>query len=180
MFHPIWITLDDRFIVDDDEGRPRKHRRFGETVVKNRAELQEAQDIFGFGSEDVLGGMDGNCRNWEHSTNWMNSEIFADLDEEEGDYEGGRRENTLIGVIEPDELEKYDSEERKIVFNDVPERFQTRRIPVTSAEDDELKSEALWIQQNAFETLNQVSKQVTLRLLIALFIYIRREWVSFP
>lgn len=89
-------------------------------------------------------------------------EIFADLDEEEGAYETGRHDNTLIGIIEPDELDKHDTEERKIVFNDVPERFQTRKIPVTGADDDELKTEALWIQQNAFDKFNLISNQVVL------------------
>jgi transcription elongation factor SPT6 len=81
------------------------------------------------------------------------------LDEEEGGYEA--HGHTLVGVMEPDELSKHDNEERKIIFNDVPERFQTRQIPVKNAEEDELKEEAVWIQKRAFETENNlISRQV--------------------
>jgi hypothetical protein len=84
------------------------------------------------------------------------------LDEEEGGaYESGRHEHTLIGIIEPDELNKHDSAEQKIVFNDVPERFQTRKIPVVSADEDELRFESLWIQQNAFDESSIISRQVS-------------------
>ncbi|KAI6213562.1 SH2 domain-containing protein [Aphelenchoides besseyi] len=133
---------EDQFIVHDDDGdsRRRRHKR----PVRNQAELQEAQEIFGFESEDVLTEM---------------NEIFADMDEEEGGMESGRHERTLIGVIEPEELAKHDTEGRKIIFNDVPERFQTRSIPVTNGEDDELKMEALWIQQRGFETSSVTSMQ---------------------
>lgn len=99
------------------------------------------------------------------------------MDEEEGAYETGRQEHTLIGVIEPDELDKHDTEERKIIFNDVPERFQTRKIPVTSADDEELKAEALWIQQTAFDTLNLISRQVIRNQFYNLFLCFRKELV---
>ncbi|KAI6241999.1 Suppressor of Ty 6-like protein [Aphelenchoides fujianensis] len=134
---------DDRFIVHDDEEHNRRKRR-REKPVRNQAELQEAQEIFGFESEDVLNGMD---------------EMFADLDEEEGGAETGREEHTLIGVMEPDELAKHDIEGRKIIFADMPERFQTRSMPVVPGEDDELKKETLWIQQRAFETGHLISQQ---------------------
>ncbi|KAI6199791.1 Suppressor of Ty 6-like protein [Aphelenchoides besseyi] len=133
---------EDQFIVHDDdaESRRRRHKR----PVRNQAELQEAQEIFGFESEDVLTEM---------------NEIFADMDEEDGGLESDRHEHTLIGVIEPEELAKHDTEGRKIIFNDVPERFQTRSIPVTKGEDDELKMEALWIQQRGFELSSVTSTQ---------------------
>ena len=79
------------------------------------------------------------------------------MDDDEG-AEPSRQEHTLIGVVEPDELAKYDTEERQIVFEDVPERFQTRPLPVTSAEEEELSLEAEWIFQ-AFSAANVISQQ---------------------
>jgi hypothetical protein len=61
-------------------------------------------------------------------------------------------------------LDKHDTEERKIIFNDVPERFQTRKLPVTNAEEDELKLESVWIQQNAFEEEKIISRQVNFKI----------------
>ena len=86
-------------------------------------------------------------------------EIFNEMDEEDGVYETGRHENTLAGVLEPDELDRHDIEGQKIVSNDIPERFQTRKIPVSPANDDELRMESLWIQQNAFEVTSLISHQ---------------------
>lgn len=80
------------------------------------------------------------------------------MDDEEPS-ESKRQEQTLIGVIEPDEVAKHADKERDIIFKDVPERFQLRSLPVTPAEDDELKMESLWIQQRAFESCVILSQQ---------------------
>jgi transcription elongation factor SPT6 len=65
------------------------------------------------------------------------------------------------------------------VFNDVPERFQTRKIPVTSADEDELKNEAVWIQQNAFDKLNLISKQVIFSRIPHIYIGYSKDAIGF-
>ncbi|CAD5232952.1 unnamed protein product [Bursaphelenchus xylophilus] len=132
---------DDRFIVEDDDGhRRRRHRG----TASNRAELREAQDIFGFEDEDILG---------------MN-EIFDQVDDyEDGEGDETRKEKTLLSVLEPEDLELHKSEDHKIIYADIPERFQTRPIPVQKAEEDELKLEAQWIMKRAFDRLNVISVQ---------------------
>jgi transcription elongation factor SPT6 len=145
------------FIVDDNDepiGRVKKKRG-----IRHKDEaMQQAQDIFGvdFDFEDL-----------------QNVEEGEDYDEEEGDEEDeydesgevsqrrsakkksrSKNRKSIFELYEPSELERShmtekDDEIRKV---DVPERFQLRSIPVTSAEDDEIEEEAEWIWKQAFST----------------------------
>ncbi|CAD5223704.1 unnamed protein product [Bursaphelenchus okinawaensis] len=132
---------DDRFIVEDDEGSRRRRHRGG---ASNRAELREAQDIFGFEDEDILG---------------INDILGEGDDYDEEGGEESRQEKTLLNVLEPEDLELHKSEDHKIIYADIPERFQVRPIPVQKAEEDELKMEAQWIMKRAFDNSNLVSHQ---------------------
>lgn len=73
-------------------------------------------------------------------------------------------------------MDKHDNEERKIIFNDVPERFQARKIPVTTADEEELRCESTWIRENAFETSHIISEQASQSCnYIYYFIYLGRH-----
>lgn len=63
------------------------------------------------------------------------------------------KKSTLLESIEPSEIDRgfLLPGDKKIAKEDLPERFQLRRTPVTEADDDELESEALWIIKYAFE-----------------------------
>lgn len=115
--------------------------------------MQQAQDIFGveFDFDDLQN---------------LDNEDYDEFDEENDyDEDDERRiskkrsknrivKKSIFELYEPSELERNhltekDNEIRNI---DLPERFQLRSIPVTEANDDELKEEAEWIWKNAFDT----------------------------
>ncbi|KAI1722453.1 SH2 domain-containing protein [Ditylenchus destructor] len=72
---------------------------------------------------------------------------------------------SLLNSVEPSELDKcfINSIDKKIIFEDIPERHQVRKIPVTATDEDSLKTEAMWIQKYAFQMV-YLSKQETVDL----------------
>ncbi|XP_037868375.1 transcription elongation factor SPT6 [Bombyx mori] len=148
----------DDFIVDDD-GRPIAERKKKRKPIFTDASLQEGQDIF---------GVDFDYDEFEK----YGEEDYEDEDEEdldeyiEDDEEEGERRRTKKGkakrpskksifeIYEPSELKRshftdLDNEIRK---TDVPERMQTREVPITPVEEgsNELEEEAEWIYKQAF------------------------------
>lgn len=73
--------------------------------------------------------------------------------------EGQVSEKNLLNLLEPEELDLHKSEDHKIIYADIPERFQTRTIPVCKAEEDELKLEAQWILKRNYNNPHLISKQ---------------------
>ncbi|KAI1712859.1 SH2 domain-containing protein [Ditylenchus destructor] len=72
---------------------------------------------------------------------------------------------SLLNAVEPSELDKcfINSIDKKIIFEDIPERHQMRKMPVTATDEDSLKSEAMWIQKYAFQ-MDLLSRQETVDL----------------
>ncbi|CAJ0578676.1 unnamed protein product, partial [Mesorhabditis spiculigera] len=146
---------EDNWIVDENR-KPR--RRVPKEHGIDAAAYDEARDIFGdFRFDDVFG-----------EEGLEQDEIFDEeegiIDEEEAE-EGGRGpanqraarpEETLLGNIEPSELAKgfLTAQDQKIIEEDSPERYQTRRIPVTPADDSEIEDEAKWIWKYTFDEKN--------------------------
>ena len=138
---------EDNFIVDAKNGN------------RNSAlpeEIQEAIDIFGNDFEFQ-----------ELGDNFTTDE--EESDEEYFDRktrEKSSKEKSIFEIYEPDDLQKgyYTEKDKEIRLQDVPERFQTRRIPVQSAgtmeqaDAQELQNEARWIINQAFST-QTISKQ---------------------
>lgn len=142
------------FIVDDHDrpiSRPRKKKSYR----YNDEALQQAQDVF---------GLDFDFDEFDNYDNYDEEEEEDDYEDEEGagDDDGRARRRSRAGrksqrksiyeVYEPAELEKsfLNEQDKKITSLDIPERFQLRSMPVTRAEDLELKEEAEWIYQHAF------------------------------
>uniref|UniRef100_A0A183C609 Transcription elongation factor spt6 n=1 Tax=Globodera pallida TaxID=36090 RepID=A0A183C609_GLOPA len=134
---------EDQFIVEDDEDRraERRHKRKGKKNAVSDQTLDDAKEIFGV---DNLG------------------EFYEDEEALEEDFEDGEEVRvakprgakvTLLDTIEPSELERgfVRAEDKKIICEDRPERFQIRNIPVTEADDHDLHLEALWIHKYAFD-----------------------------
>ena len=142
---------DDNFIVDDNnEPIRRKKDKSGKRRYADSA-MQQAQEVFGveFDYDDV-----------DDEQEYEDDE--AVYDEEYGDEveAGARRQRrkregikTIEELLEPSELERaYLTEyDKKIRAEDEPERFRLRSIPVTRASEEEIKDEANWIFQNAFD-----------------------------
>lgn len=59
---------------------------------------------------------------------------------------------SIFEVYEPVELERghFTDRDNEIRTTDVPERFQLRSVPVTSAPEEEIAREAEWIYKHAF------------------------------
>lgn len=144
---------DDNFIVDDnDQPIHKKTKKKGAKYTDSA--MQQAQDIFGvdFDFED------------------------ADEDEDEDEYDEEYDEEdetgvprprkkkgakkTIYEVYEPSELERsyMTPKDQEIRLKDEPERFQLRSVPVTEADEEELKRESEWIFYNAFDQ-NTISVQ---------------------
>ncbi|EDW74366.1 uncharacterized protein Dwil_GK21875 [Drosophila willistoni] len=134
----------DDFIVDDN-GRPiseKKRRR----PMYTDACLQESQDIFGvdfdFDDFDFDDDDDYEDDSEGDDTNYMTSKKGK----------SAKKKVSIFDVFEPSELKRrhftdVDNEIRRI---DIPERMQTRQIPVTAADLQELEDEANWIYRHAF------------------------------
>ncbi|CAB3227158.1 unnamed protein product [Arctia plantaginis] len=149
----------DDFIVDDD-GRPIAERKKKRKPIFTDASLQEGQDIF---------GVDFDYDEFEkYGEEDYESEEEEDLDEyiEDEEEEGVEKRRTKKGkakrpskksifeIYEPSELKRshftdLDNEIRK---TDIPERMQTREVPITPVEEGstELEDEAEWIYKQAF------------------------------
>ena len=155
------------FIVDDNDepiSRPKKKRGFRH----NDEAMQQAQDIFGveFDFEDL--------QNLVDAEDYDEEDEAEDEDEYEEGEEAERIKSTkkktrgrkrtvrksIFELYEPSELERsHLTEKDNDIRNlDVPERFQLRTVPVTSAEDEEIEEEAEWIWKQAFNT-NTISIQ---------------------
>nr|CAD2207292.1 unnamed protein product [Meloidogyne enterolobii] len=138
---------EDPFIVQD-EGQRRRHRKKGTKREYSDQVLDEAKDIFGVEDLDEF---------------YEDEEVLEEeLEEGEESIRTTRPRGakvTLLDTIEPSELEKgfVRAEDKKIICEDRPERFQIRKIPVTEIDDHDLQLEALWILEFAFkaQTLSQ-------------------------
>ncbi|CAG7720260.1 unnamed protein product [Allacma fusca] len=142
----------DDFIVDDD-GRPITEKRKRRKPIFTDATLQEAQDIF---------GVDFDYDEFEK----YDDEYYEDEEEEEDEYEDDeqrtkrvkkqprkkRKQKSIYELYEPSELERagFTAEDNSIRNQDIPERMQLRNVPITQAEEDEIKEEALWIYDMVF------------------------------
>lgn len=64
-----------------------------------------------------------------------------------------RKPTSIYEIYEPSELERagFTDEDTKIRIQDVPERMQTRTVPVVAGTDEELDEEAEWIYENIFK-----------------------------
>ena len=133
----------DSFIVDDEQRDDEGGKSRSKKSAYMDPTLQEAQDIFGV----------------DFDFNMYDDDDQGDDRYEEGDEEyGGARPSgkkvNILEFIEPAELHKaYMTEkDEEIKINDVPERFQMRRIPVQQTDNEnELLEEAEWIFYNAFD-----------------------------
>lgn len=146
---------EDDFIEDDGDA-PRRHRKRhrGDENLPEGAE-DDARDVFGvedFNLDEFYDDDDG-----EDGLEDEEEEIIED-DGEGGEIKIRRKKDTtkkstLLESIEPSEIDRgfLLPGDKKIAKEDLPERFQLRRTPVTEADDDELESEALWIIKYAFE-----------------------------
>ena len=93
----------------------------------------------------------------------------SDLESEVGDtprqkkrrHKKGKKKTGIYDLYEPSELERGHFLERdaEIRVTDMPERFQTRSIPVKPSEEGELEEEAEWVFEHAF-VKSPISKQV--------------------
>ena len=73
-----------------------------------------------------------------------------------------KKKTGIHDLYEPSELERGHFLERdaEIRVTDMPERFQTRSIPVKPSEEGELEEEAEWVFEHAF-VKSPISKQVS-------------------
>ena len=73
-----------------------------------------------------------------------------------------KKKTGIYDLYEPSELERGHFLERdaEIRVTDMPERFQTRSIPVKPSEEGELEEEAEWVFEHAF-VKSPISKQVS-------------------
>ena len=73
----------------------------------------------------------------------------------------GKKKTGIYDLYEPSELERghFLEKDAEIRVTDMPERFQTRSIPVKPSEEGELEEEAEWVFDNAF-VKSPISKQV--------------------
>ncbi|EEC12431.1 S1 RNA binding domain-containing protein, putative [Ixodes scapularis] len=143
----------DDFIVDDDgqpitKGKKKRHIKYTDSA------LQEAQDIFGVDFD-----FDEFSKYQDEYDEEMEEEEYED-EEEEGEArprpkKTARKRPTkksIFEVYEPVELERghFTDRDNEIRATDIPERFQLRAVPVTSAPEDEISREAEWIYKHAF------------------------------
>lgn len=143
----------DDFIVDDDgqpitKGKKRRHIKYTDSA------LQEAQDIFGVDFD-----FDEFSKYQDEYDEEMEEEEYED-EEEEGEARPRPKKTTrkrptkksIFEVYEPVELERghFTDRDNEIRATDIPERFQLRTVPVTSAPEDEIGREAEWIYKHAF------------------------------
>lgn len=142
---------EDNFIVDDnDQPLSRKTKRKGAKYADSA--MQQAQDVFGvdFDYDDIEDDYDeyGNEGGYEDE---------EEYEDEDGEIRTRRKtrtgRKTIYDIYEPAELERshltaFDQEVRT---KDEPERFQLRSVPVTAADDEEIREEADWIFRNAFQ-----------------------------
>ena len=73
-----------------------------------------------------------------------------------------KKKTGIYDLYEPSELERghFLEKDAEIRVTDMPERFQTRSIPVKPSEEGELDEEAEWVFEHAF-VKSPISKQVS-------------------
>ncbi|KAL1440168.1 hypothetical protein MTO96_009978 [Rhipicephalus appendiculatus] len=143
----------DDFIVDDD-GQPITKSKKKRHIKYTDHALQEAQDIFGVDFD-----FDEFSKYQDDYDEDMEEEEYED-EEEEGETrprpkKTSRKRQTkksIFEVYEPVELERghFTDRDNEIRTTDIPERFQLRAVPVTSAPEEEIAREAEWIYKHAF------------------------------
>ncbi|PAV58988.1 hypothetical protein WR25_12833 [Diploscapter pachys] len=146
---------EDDFIVQEQGHRKRRHRERNANIPAGA--LDDAREIFGVSDfnfddfyEDEEGIEEGDLEDEEE-------EVIEEDDE--GQEIRVRRpktrgkKSTLYDTLDPTELEKgfMSATDKRIMIEDLPERFQTRRIPVIEATDEEIAQEAAWILKYAFK-----------------------------
>ena len=89
-----------------------------------------------------------------------------------------KKKTGIYDLYEPSELERGHFLERdaEIRVTDMPERFQTRSIPVKPSEEGELEEEAEWVFEHAFVKF-PISKQVQCTFVGC--VYTRGSWSQF-
>uniref|UniRef100_T1GUP5 Transcription elongation factor SPT6 n=1 Tax=Megaselia scalaris TaxID=36166 RepID=T1GUP5_MEGSC len=181
----------DDFIVDD-EGRPIAEKKKKKKHIFANASLQEGQDIFGVDFD------------YDEFAKYDEDE-YEDESEGEDDYEEdgeGERERrpkksskkkaakkSIFEIYEPSELKRghftdLDNEIRK---TDIPERMQTREVPVTPVPEGsrELEEEAEWIYKQAFcksSTIGKIKQALDFmrnqQLEVPFIAFYRKEYVQ--
>uniref|UniRef100_A0A915EDD2 Helix-turn-helix DNA-binding domain-containing protein n=1 Tax=Ditylenchus dipsaci TaxID=166011 RepID=A0A915EDD2_9BILA len=136
-----------QFIVNDD-GMDRKRTK-GKKGRMNNEFLNDAKDVFGV--EDI--------------DEFYDDEEGIEDEAEEGEegLSSAKPRTTKVSLwnsIEPSELDKgfVSAADKRIIFEDRPERFQMRKIPVTEVDDHELDLETAWVHEYAFKA-DTISKQ---------------------
>lgn len=141
---------EDDFIVDDnDQPLARKPKRKGTRYADSA--MQQAQEIFGvdFDFED----MEDDYDEYGEDGVYNDEEEYED---EDGEIKTRRKpragRKTIYDIYEPAELERshLTAFDHEIRTKDEPERFQLRSVPITAADDEEIKEEADWIFRHAF------------------------------
>ncbi|KAH7696935.1 SH2 domain-containing protein, partial [Aphelenchoides avenae] len=144
----------EKFIVEDDEDRGHRkkrhrHKEFDSQYVDDARDVFGVDDIDDFYDEDEM----------------MMEEDMEDEEQAEGRVPKARvAKQTLLSAIEPSELDKgfLTAFDKRVIFEDRPERFQLRRVPVTEIDEAEVQQETLWIKEYAFEQF-PMSQQVGTR-----------------
>ncbi|XP_019848744.1 PREDICTED: transcription elongation factor SPT6-like [Amphimedon queenslandica] len=142
------------FIVGDD-GRPVGYKK---TDLFSEPALLEAQEIFGVDFKPSDFGLGSDEEGEEEE---VGEEEEREDDDDEMDGEVGVRvkkrkkkskNRSIYDVYEPSELERsHLTDQDKIIrITDVPERYQTRAIPVRSSDEGELQLESDWVYHQAF------------------------------
>ncbi|CAJ0585018.1 unnamed protein product, partial [Mesorhabditis spiculigera] len=122
-------SSEDDFIEDRQRVRRRRSRA---TNGLDTIALDECRAVFGV---DDLNGM----------SLFEDGELISDGEEED--------EHQSPVAKEPETMASEDRqalEDKRIIMQDVPERYQIRRIPVKEADDAELSAEANWIWEKYF------------------------------
>ena len=90
----------------------------------------------------------------------MESEV-GDTPRKKKHRKKAKKKTGIYDLYEPSELERghFLEKDAEIRVTDMPERFQTRSIPVKPSEEGELEEEAEWVFEHAF-VKSPISKQV--------------------
>ncbi|CAJ0962765.1 unnamed protein product, partial [Mesorhabditis belari] len=154
----------DNFIVQDGRTSRRKVRR---NLGIDTAACDEARDVFGVDdfNIDEFYNDDGEVEDVLDEE----EEILDEEDREDSIIRSRalrkklKKEENMMETFEPSELDRcfLSANDKKIVLEDRPERFNTRRTPVTEADDIELEAEARWIYTHAFDPYESAYKPVS-------------------
>uniref|UniRef100_A0A914CC01 Suppressor of Ty 6 homolog n=1 Tax=Acrobeloides nanus TaxID=290746 RepID=A0A914CC01_9BILA len=145
---------EDPFIVQDDSTQHQKRRRKTHIGGISEHVVDEAREVFGVDEFNIDEFYE---EDEEEEELEGDEELLEEEEGEEGMTERRRpkvrsKKETLMSSIEPSELDKgfVGASDKRILFEDKPERFQLRKIPVTDADADEINTEAKWIYDYCF------------------------------